>query len=255
MTTRSRTITRTKKNGPVKGSGAVRREPSTSKAYRFTKVNLRIHEIDCVKTTKEIDRDEIKLAAIKVEGELKNSGGKRKLAAKAEKGIVLDAGKFKKGDTRRYNPPRTVVTYAAGDQDLDWPRCYYATLLMIEEDEGTIGAIVNSAVKAVEDQVAKEVSKAAATVATSVLAGSALGSAIPIPGVGTAIGAAAGAAVGAASKAIKKSRQDDVFDPKSIHMELDRFPSAGGEIQGSKKKVSFKDFQGHYVVTYSWSVS
>ena len=92
-------------------------------------------------------------------------------------------------------------------------------------------------------------------VATSVVAGSALGSAIPIPGVGTAVGAAAGAAVGAASKAIKKSRKDDVFEPKKVQLELDRFPSAGGQIPGSKEKVRFRDFQGHYVVTYSWSIS
>jgi hypothetical protein len=263
MATRGKRITRNGKAGPVNGTGAVRKESSESKdTPRFTKVHLRIHEIECIKTTKEIDQDEITLAAIKVEGELQNSGGKKKLAAKAEKGEVLDTGKFKKGDTRKYNPPRTVLSFAAGDKgdkDVDWPRYYYATLLMIEEDEDTIGTIVNEAVKSVEKGVAEAVARAATTAATTVLsglaAGAAAGSAVPIPLIGSAVGAVAGMAVTSLAAEIKKARKDDVFDPKEVHLELSRFPSKAGEIPESKGKKVFKDFQGHYVVTYSWTIS
>jgi hypothetical protein len=72
--------------------------------------------------------------------------------------------------------------------------------------------------------------------------------------VGTAIGAAAGTAVALATSIIKKSRADDVFDPKRVQSRLERFPNQGGEIPGSKKTVVFKGFNGVYKVTYSWAV-
>lgn len=260
MTTRTKTITRARRPDSARGTGAVRKESSSSKhTPDFAQVQLRIHEIECIKTTKEIDRDEMKLAAIKVEGALENSGGKKKLAARAEKGDILDAGKFKKGDTRKYRHPRSVLSFAAGDEDAGWPRYYQATLVLIEEDEGKLGAVINSAVKSVEKEVTVEIEKAAGAAATAIAsglaAGAAAGSAIPVPLIGTAVGAAAGTAVGLISAEIKKSRQDDVFNPKSIQLRLERFPSKGGELAGSKDKAVFKGFQGHYVVTYSWSLS
>jgi hypothetical protein len=223
----------------------------------FGRVNLRIHEIECVKTTKEVDRDEITIAAIKVEGRLEKSAGKEKLAARAEQGEVLGAGKFKKGDSRRYNPPRTVATFPSGGKDADWPRYYYATLVMIEQDEGAVGTVVNQVVKSVEKEVAEVVSKAVSTVATAALAGlaagAAAGSAVPL--VGTAVGAAVGTSIGLVASEIKKARKDDVFQPENVHLRLERFSDDGGEIEGSKRKAVFRDFQGHYVVTYSWALA
>jgi hypothetical protein len=263
MATRSKTITGARREVPVSVTGAVRKESSESKdTPRFTKVHLRIHEIKCVKTTKEMDRDEITLAAIKVEGEVQDSGGKKKLAARAEKGDLLDAGKFKKGDTRKYKQPRTVLSFAAGDagdKDIDWPRYYYATLLMIEEDEGTIGNIVNQAIKSVEKGFSEAVGRAANDATTAVLSrlatSAAVGSAIPVPLIGQAVGAAATFAVLSVGAEIKKSRKDDVFDPKEVHLELHRFPNKEGEFHESRGKKVFKGSQGHYVVTYSWAIS
>ena len=118
MTTRNKMVTRARRPDSAKGTGAVRKESSARQdTPDFAQVQLRIHEIECFKTTKEIDRDEMKLAAIKVEGKLETSGGKRKLAAKAERGDILDAGQFKKGETRKYQQPRTVLSFAAGDGD------------------------------------------------------------------------------------------------------------------------------------------
>jgi hypothetical protein len=260
MITGSRPPVRSGKVSDTNGITAVRKETRPSKEIPdFKEVHLQIHTVECIKTTKELDRDEITLAAIKVEGELQNTGGRRKLAAKAKKGVVLDAGKFKKGDTRRFTPPRTVASFSSGAKDEDWPRYFYATLLMIERDEGAVGTIVNQAVKSVEKAVSEEVAKAAASAATSVLsglaAGAAVGSAVPIPLVGQAVGAAAGAAVKSVASEIKKSRKDDVFRPEEVHLELERFPKVAGQITGSRNKVTFKDFKGNYVVTYSWAIS
>jgi hypothetical protein len=256
----TRNISRARRPGGNKGTGAVRQESHNNRSKPdFDRVQLRIHEIECVKTTREIDRDEITIAAIKVEGSLQTSGGKKKLKARAEKGVMLDGGKFKKGDTREFNNPRTVLSFAAGDSDAGWSRYYYATLLMIEKDQGALGDAVNSAIKSVEDEVTRAVEKAAGAAATAVVsglaAGAAAGSAIPVPLIGTAVGAAAGTAVGLVCGQIKKARQDDVFDPREIHLRLDRFPDEAGQIAGSRDKAVFKGFQGHYVVTYSWAVS
>lgn len=240
--------------------GVSRRERNSSRIKpAFDRVQLRIHQIECVKTTGEMDRDEITIAAIKVEGNLHISGGKKKLAARAEKGDILNGGKFKKGDSRQFDNPRTVLSFAAGDGDGGWPRYYYATLMMIERDQGTVAAIVNGAVKSVEDEVTRAVEKSAAAAATAAVsglaAGAAAGSAIPVPLIGTAIGATAGTAVGLVCDQIKKARQDDVFDPRDIHLRLAQFPEEAGQIAGSRDKAVFKGFQGHYVVTYSWAVA
>lgn len=258
MTTRNRATTPRRKARAINGTGAVRKEPSAGKdTPDFKKLHLRVHAIECVKTTKEIDRDEIFLAAIKVEGDLQDAGGKRKLAAKAEQGVLLDAGQFKKGDTRRFNPPRNLASFSAGSRDDDWPRYYYATLLMIEKDEGNLGAVINQAVKSVDKAVSEEVAKAAAKAATSYLSymasGAAVGTAIPL--VGQAVGAAAGLAVKSVATEIKKSRKDDVFRPEEVHLELERAPRVAGQITDSRGKATFKDFNGHYIVTYSWSIS
>ncbi len=238
-----------------------RREKGARKgasAPRFEHVDLRIHSIKCVDDSKEIDRDEITLAAIKVEGKMQGSGNAKKLAVKAEKGETLDGGKFKKGDMRKYSQPRRVARFAAGGEGAkdDWPRQYHATLVLIVKDKAAIGAIVNKIVTLIEKQLAGKivatVGKTAANLAAGAAAGAAMGSAVPL--VGTAAGAAVGAAIKAGAGAIKKAREDDVFEPKQVRLELPAFPSDAGEIEGSKDKKVFKGFKGRYDVTYSWAV-
>ncbi len=261
-TSRRPTARKTTSRRPTAKKTTTRR-PTTSRATternqnpRFATVSLRVNKIECIKTTKEIDRDEIKLAAITTQGQVKASGSKKKLAARAERGEVLDAGKFKNGETRNYRRPREIARFKAGGRD-GWPRYYHATLLMIEEDEGAIGKIVNEAVKSVEKEAAAAISTAAAsatsTALAAVLAGSAAGSAVPL--IGTAVGAAAGAAVGVAAAPIKKAHEDDVFDPKHIQLRLTAFPRRAGVVEGSRRTAIFRGFKGVYRVTYTWAVS
>lgn len=237
---------------------AVRRnlaKPRLVEQPTYESINLRINEIRCIKTTKEIDRDEIVVAAVKAEGKLESTGGKLKLAARAEAGETHHLGKFKKGDHKKYPKTRVVARFSAGKPRQEWPRYYTAALLLIEEDEGAIGTVVNSAVRSVEKEVKGAItaaaSAAAVTTLSAVAAGAAAGSAIPI--VGTALGAAAGAAVQLAFSEIKKARADDVFDPKHVQLRLDQFPTEPGEIDGSRKTKTFKGFKGTYKVTYSWA--
>ena len=225
-------------------------------ATRFSSVELRIHSIDCVKTTREIAQDEIEVAAIKVEHTVQGLGNARKLAAKAESGRLINAGKFKDGEVRRFDPARVATRFAAGAPDAGWPRTYEAILLMIELDEGTAGKIVASAVQSVEKQAKAVITKAAGAAAGVVLgaigAGAAAGSAVPL--IGTAIGTAVGAAAGLAMAEIKRAHEDDVFEPVEIQLSLPSFPPAAGELAGSRRTARLHGFKGTYVVHYSWAI-
>jgi len=223
-------------------------------ASPFHAVELRIHSIHCVKSTKEVDRDEITLAAIQVQGAVEQLGNKRELTAKAESGSPLNAGKFKVGDARNYGEPRIVARFSPGDRNDSWPRHYSAILLMIERDEGAIGEVVSAAVRSVDKEAKAAVAKAVAgTVTTAIAAGAAAGSALPL--VGTAIGTAAGALAGLAMAEIRKAHHDDVFEPEPIHFSLPSFPTSAGEIAGSRKTVGFRGFKGVYQVSYSWAMA
>ncbi len=229
--------------------------PALQDHLSYESINLRINEIRCVTTTKEISQDNIVAAAVKAQSALESKGGKMKLAARAEAGDSHDLGKFKKGERKKYPKTRVVARFSPGMAKQEWPRYYVAALLLIEQDEGAIGAVVNSAVKSVEKQVAGAIRTAASAAATTTLsavaAGAAAGSAIPI--VGTALGAAAGVAVKLAFSEIKKARADDVFDPEHVELRLEKFPAEPGEIEGTRKTATFRGFKGVYKVTYSWA--
>jgi hypothetical protein len=242
---------------PIASHTAHGNKPTASRtATRFSSVELRIHSIDCVKTTREIDRDEIALAAIKVEHTVQGLGNARQLAARAESGGLIRAGKFKDGEARRFDPPRVAARFTAGAPDAGWPRIYEAILLMIELDEGAAGKIVASAVQSVEKQARAVITKAAGAAAGVVLgaigAGAAAGSAVPL--IGTAIGTAVGAAAGLAMAEIKRAHEDDVFEPVEIQLSLPSFPLAAGEVAGSRGSAKMHGFKGTYVVNYSWVI-
>ena len=80
---------------------------------QYESINLRINEIRCVTTTREIDRDEIVVAAIKAEGSVEVRGGKRKLAGKAKAGENHSLGKFKKGDRQKYPKTKVLARFAS----------------------------------------------------------------------------------------------------------------------------------------------
>jgi hypothetical protein len=240
---------------PIASHTARRNKPIASRTASLRSVELRIHSIDCLKTTREIDRDEIALAAIKVEHAVEGVGNARQLAARAESGDLIRAGKFKVGEVRRFDPPRVATRFTAGSPDAGWPRIYEAILLMIELDEGTAGKIVASAVQSVEKQARAVISKAAGAAAGVVLgaigAGAAAGSVVPL--VGTAIGTAVGAAAGLAMAEIKRAHKDDVFQPVEIQLSLPSLPPAAGEV-ASQRSARLHGFKGTYVVNYSWAI-
>jgi hypothetical protein len=244
----------TRPDSPATSSGRPKKD--AGEQARYSIVDLRLHEIRCIKSTKEIDKDEPVIAAVKVEGAVGGTKNQQKLAARAERGQQISAGKFANGDKHSYPNSPVLASYDAGGRIGSEPRYFFGALVFIEEDEGKIDSVITSTVNAVEKQVVDAVTKAAASVTAAALSGAvsgaALGSAIPL--FGTAIGAAAGAAVGVALGEIKAAGADDVFPQKMVELMLARFPDEPGEIDGSRKTVTFQGFKGHYEVTIFWSV-
>ncbi len=219
-------------------------------------VKLRIHKITCVDDTRELDKDEIVLTAIRTELTVREQRGNKTIASKSKRGKKIDAGKFKGGSVKTFSPPETIAKFPIGAASAEWPRYYPVTLLLIETDRGDVAKIVRDVIDAVDDEVTQAVGTAAGAAAGAALAGAvsggAAGSVVPV--VGTAIGAAVGTAVGAALGAIGNSRADEVFPPKQLVGKVQRRPTAAGRI-GDKKTWTVSAFGGKYKVVYSWSAS
>lgn len=221
----------------------------------LSQVTLRIHEVTCEKTTKEIDRDEIVLTAIRTLAKVEKRDTRR-VAGFSEEDKRIDVGKFRAGVSKAYGPPQPIAQFPLGGEKVAWPRYYVATLLLIEKDEGAIGTIVNAAIDAIDKQVKAAVATVVATATECALtlaaAGVAAGSVIPL--IGSAVGGAAMLAVGVALEAIKQSRADDCFPPRQVRLALDSPPRTRGAVAESRSTARFTGFNGAYKVVYSWSV-
>lgn len=217
----------------------------------FGRVTLRLHSVECVDTTKEVDRDEVVLV-----GMASNAVKKNGQVSTRTHPTQIQLGKFKKGTRHSYENPKTIVSFAYGDPKGGWPRTYPAALLLVEQDEGKIGEIAALVADAIDDKLADALKAASATavagLATGIAAGAAAGSFVPL--IGTAVGAAVGAGVTAAFSAIKKAKADDVFPPKAVPLALERAPAAAGEIASTRQTHVFSAHGGAYKLATSWSV-
>lgn len=230
------------------------------KHLTFTKVELRIWEINCIKTTKELDKDEIILSAVQTEGRLSGEKGKFRVQGRARAGKTLAAQKFRKGDRAAFKPPELIAQFPLGEEGDKWPRSFFAVLVMIEKDEGAIGVCLNRVISVVDKELVKTITEKAAEEASTAIAstlatvgvGAAIGGLV-VPLVGPLIGSAAGKAVSAALDEIKKAKADDVFPRQDIGHQMHKYPTKAGEI--IRKTANFKAFKGHYRVVYSWVVA
>lgn len=224
---------------------------------RLRYAKLRVHKIECIKSTKEADRDEIRVTAIKTLGKVETKNRQKTLSAKSSRGKTIDAGKFKKGTEVCFKKPRTIASFPLGDPDLDWPRYFLARVVLIEKDKGGAEGVVDAMIDAIDDDVAKKVASVASTVAVGAMAsalgaGAAAGSVVPL--VGTAIGAGVAAAVMGASTALRGARKDDCFPARKLQLKLAGKPRAAGQVSGSRKTLTFKAHGGEYKVTSDWAV-
>lgn len=222
-------------------SRAVHRAAARVPSYRS--VVLRLNRVHCVKSTKEADQDEMALAVLKVHGVVQPGD---RVAARTAPGERLGLGKFKNGETRVFQQPKDLARFEYGAPGLEWPRRYFASLMLIEKDQGDLGRFVGELADAME----KDLKKAA--MATAAAAGAAIGSAVPL--LGTALGAAAGLAVTAGLDAIRKSRAHDLVGVEQAKLDLAGAPGAAGALAGQNDVLEFRGQKAIYRLTCSWEV-
>ncbi|HKX46684.1 MAG TPA: hypothetical protein VJP77_08265, partial [Planctomycetota bacterium] len=157
-------------DGPTARARPQSKPTATTRTSPFDQVHLELHEVVCRKTTKEVDRDEIVLTALSVVGEVREQRGRKELAARARKGEWLDAGKFGKGDSRSFPKGRRVASFPYGGAKVPFPRHYFATLLLVEKDEGHLGEVLNAAAGALEERAVAATQQLAGNVAAALLA-------------------------------------------------------------------------------------
>lgn len=234
------------------------RQPQERKDLAYSRVVLELRSVECVDTTKEIDKDEMVLVGI-ASNAIRRANGKAGTKTDVRAKIAL--GKFKKGTKRTFDDPKTIASFVYGGAQADWPRTYPAALLLVELDENKIGTLAAKVADAIDEELAEKLGEAAATAAATLAAGAAgaigagaaAGSVIPV--IGTAVGAAVAGGVVASVSAIKKAKLDDAFPPKAVPLELRHAPAAAGEVPDTRQKHVLSAHGGTYEVVTVWSVA
>lgn len=194
------------------------------------RLQLQLQRVVCIDETNglfgsERGNDEIELGGVALDGTT-NIG----------KVGPFGLGDFNDG-TRRDFPRKPMFDFQVGGT---FPRAFYATLIMVEADNGNF----NDTVNAIIDKLAKE-SIEALTAAIGGAIGGALGPA------GFLVGIIVGYVVGKVFNFLKAAWEDDPFRPKTIEVII---PSADATIAQPSRVVKFNG-PGEYAVRYFLDLS
>lgn len=200
----------------------------------LTHLELRVHEVRCIDETDPEwpGGDTILL------------GGTRTAADGATAKIpqFKVGNDFDDGERKRFTPPRVVTTFdvTAGTA---WPKTYFASLVLAEQDNGGFPAFLDEMVEGLRSEIWKALTAA-------------IGGALGVTGgpIGVALGSVLGWAVGELAQMFKDWWEDDVFPPATVactHGGLDaRWP--GGATDSPEGTLRFKGHGGTYEVRYDW---
>jgi len=222
---------------PEPAPGVVKTAPQAlAAAQPLKKLELRIHEVKCLSEMKhEPGGDEILLG-----GSTVDAIGTVKLVKEFK---VRDG--FRAGVVKSYSPPKQFAVFdlTAGKT---FPKSYFVTFLLGEQDWGGFADVLNKLV----DRVKEKVIEAIAT-ALGVGIGSAIGS--TIPGLGTVIGLVVGWIIGKLVGWLKKLWQDDVFPLKTVHVNIPFLPAYWkGKTDSPELTILFTYYGGKYQLKYDW---
>jgi hypothetical protein len=221
----------------------------------YSGLNLRIRKLRCVDVTGGGGDDQIALGGIAMSA----NGTTHPIAPftvseNFNNGMVVDFG-AKTFAAFSHKADNTVTVPGKGTFKLDWPRSYFVTFLLAEEDNGGFPEFVQD----LFDQVKQKAVTAVATAVGAYVGATALSE---IPGLGTAIGAAVGALVGWVLGelwgALVEWWEDDEFTPITVKMSrasvLQRFKE--GSADDSKNRlVWWKQDNGEYRLSFDWLVT
>lgn len=202
-----------------------------------SQLELRIHKVTCLDETdgafgSEAGDDEIYLSGTTVD----ESGDAEKIDA------FLVRDDFDDGEEQIYSPPKQFASFDL-TEGTDFPKSYFVTLVLFEEDNGGMPELLHKLLMWVKGKV---------TAALTAAIGAAIGaSGGPI---GAAIGAGVGAAVGLIIDYIKEIWEDDPFKPGTLRIDIPSYAARwqDGATDSPEGKIIFQGHGGEYEVIYDW---
>jgi hypothetical protein len=222
----------------------------------WSKLQLRIHKTKCIDETdgflgSEAGDDEIRLSGYLIDptGEMKKAN-------------FLNLGdSFDDGEVVSYAPPKIFDVHNIEKEtikingkmvEIGWPRSYYATLILAEQDNGGFPEFLNNVLNAIKGWVKSEVVTAvAAAIGTG--AGGTIGGPLGAA-IGAIVGALIGWLIGSLIDFFKAIWEDDVFSAVTVAQTLAVPMPTWGKANSPQGYVWWKGHGGHYKVWYDWEM-
>ena len=215
------------------------------------KLQLRLRSLECLKDTKELFKDEIRLMGTASDG----IG-----VVKNIKPVKL--GKFKTGKIESFNPPQVFATFDTQNISL-LPRSFDVALILFEKDWGKSepGQVIDSAVDGIVDFVKDDVTEYVKKLILEGGAGSLTAAVVafltnPELGVilaGAAIGFLVAIGLGVLGSLLKKILSDEVFDPARANITLESLTGLLDEdFITNQQLATYSGFGATYKLNYDW---
>ncbi|NOY66059.1 MAG: hypothetical protein GXP13_01445 [Gammaproteobacteria bacterium] len=206
-------------------------------------VRFRIHKVKCVDETNPEwgGDDEISWGGVTLDD-------KGHISKVPEKKVMNG---FSDNESKDYNPPTIIKDFPLNS---DYPKEFLVTMSLAEKDSGGLSDFIQKLYEAVEGEIIDILTKLAGAAVGATIGGSIGSLAGPL---GTIIGVIAGAILGKLVEWLSGFLKDDIFKPQASSLFLetanDTFP--GGGLISPKQKLHYKDFGGHYTITYDWEIT
>jgi hypothetical protein len=149
-------------------------------------------------------------------------------------------GDFDDGDVKRYSPPRQVTWFNVLE-GASYPKSYYVTVVLAEEDMGGTAEFLNKLADKLESEIRQALVKA----------GAELGGAI-----GAVIGLVLGWVVGKIFDWFAEVWGDEIFKPRTVRVTLSSPTTTfGGKLVSPAATLKFKGHGGEYAMDYDWVIA
>lgn len=243
---------------PQSGSGGGSTGGSTGGAPgvpTFNFLRFMVRDVICDDDTRESGQDEIHFGGTGARGTITDD-----LPDPASHDVaafpMTDAGQFRTGDTRTYNPPRQMVSFNLNAGQM--PQLFLAHFALAEVDNGGFADFLQELYVAVTVQITAVLTAVGAAIGAAIGAGATAGGlAGSVAGpIGTLIGVAAGVIVSAIVAGIASLMRDDIFGVQTAELIMhSAFDNFNGSNTGPLETFTFSGFGGSYRVRYFWQLS
>ncbi|AEQ51560.1 hypothetical protein [Pelagibacterium halotolerans] len=240
-------------SGPNLGFGGGQ---GTQGAPQHSKLELRVHEIECQDDTRELAKDEIQIGSVSGSGAADADIGDV-LADTVERRGPFDIGQFKSGDSITLSAPWIAAEYMLAQTG--FPRLFFANVALAESDQGGgFTQFLLDLYEAVQIYIFAIVTAVGTAIGAAIGAGAAAGTlAGTVAGpIGALIGAAVGAIIGGLMAVFTAASKDDIFEPLLAAIELQsRSDTFDGASISPRETLTYVGFGGIYHVKYDWRLS